>query len=97
MPIDDGIRGAGPAPRRDRAPHVRGHVRSGATVVAVLHDLTWPARDADRVAVIAAGQFVTGGTPEEMLTEPVLTAAYGHPGDVVPHPRSGLPLVMPRR
>jgi len=39
MPIDDGIRGAGPAARRDCAPHVRGPSRSGAAVVAVLHDL----------------------------------------------------------
>ncbi len=98
MPIDDGIRGAGPAPRRDRAPHVRGpgplgRRRRGRAArpepVAGAH--------ADRVAVVEAGQFVAVGTPEEVLTEPVLTAAYGHPVDVVPHPRSGLPLVMPRR
>jgi ABC-type glutathione transport system ATPase component len=70
MPIDDGIRGAGPAPRRDRAPQVRGPARSGAAVVAVLHDLNLAGAHADRVAVVAAGQFVAGGTTEEVLTEP---------------------------
>ena len=77
--------------------HVRGLARDGAAVVAVLHDLNLAAAHADRVALVADGRLVAVGAPAEVLTEPVLGRAYGHAVDVVPHPRTGAVVVLPRR
>ncbi|WP_428122614.1 ABC transporter ATP-binding protein [Candidatus Poriferisodalis sp.] len=38
------------------------------TVIATLHDLTLAARYGDRIALLAAGRFVTTGSPAEVLT-----------------------------
>jgi heme transport system ATP-binding protein len=70
--------------------------RDGDAVLAVLHDLNLAATYADRVALLSRGRVVTG-PPEEVLTDRSLTEAYGHPMEVVRHPRTGAPVVLPRR
>ncbi|MGR7000492.1 hypothetical protein ACU686_24600 [Yinghuangia aomiensis] len=52
---------------------------------------------ADRIALMAAGRLVACGPPVEVCTVPALSAPYGHPVDVLPRPRSGELLVLPRR
>jgi iron complex transport system ATP-binding protein len=32
-----------------------------------------------------------------VLEEELLSAVYHHPIEVIPHPRTGVPMVMPRR
>lgn len=39
----------------------------GITVVAVLHDLSWVSRFADRVAILQAGALLACGSPSEVL------------------------------
>ena len=55
---------------------VRQQVDAGLTCVVVLHDLNLAARYCDRLALMAQGQIVAIGSPERVLTEPALCAAY---------------------
>jgi iron complex transport system ATP-binding protein len=49
---------------------------SGGAVVVVLHDLTLAARFCDRLVLLGDGQIIADGTPEAMLTDDNLAAAY---------------------
>ncbi len=71
------------------------HARAGGAVLAVLHDLNLAAAHADRVAVIADGRLVACGTPAEVLEPALLSEVYHREIEVMPHPRTGAPLVLP--
>ena len=75
----------------------RGEAALGRAVVIVLHDLGLAAAYADRIAVLSAGRVQAYGVPPAVLTGSLLTAVYRHPIEVLPHPRTGLPLVLPER
>jgi iron complex transport system ATP-binding protein len=70
---------------------------AGAGVLAVLHDLNLAAAYADRVAVVAAGKLHACGPPAEVLTAELLTTVYQRDVEVIAHPRTGAPLVLPVR
>ncbi len=55
---------------------LRSVARSGAGVVAVLHDLTLAVRFCDRLIVLAGGRVVADGPPS-VLTDAVVAAVYG--------------------
>jgi iron complex transport system ATP-binding protein len=76
---------------------LRARVDAGAGVVVVLHDLGLASAHADRVVVVAGGRVEADGPAAEVLTGPRLTAVYAHPIEVLPHPRTGAPLVVPVR
>ncbi len=63
-------------------------------VLATMHDLNQAAQYADQVGVLAGGKIRAIGTPAEVLTAERLSQAYDIPISVIPHPRSGLPLVV---
>lgn len=71
--------------------------RAGAAVVVVLHDLALAAAYAGRVAVLADGGLAAVGAPRAVLDEELLGRVYGHPVEVLNHPRTGAQLVLPRR
>jgi iron complex transport system ATP-binding protein len=75
----------------------RDRAQAGDAVVAVLHDLGLAAAYADRVVLLAGGQIVADGPPREVLTGEALTSVYHHPVEVLPHPRTGTPLILPER
>ncbi|HEY2980478.1 MAG TPA: ABC transporter ATP-binding protein [Anaerolineales bacterium] len=64
-------------------------------VLLALHDLNLAARFADRVALMVAGQIQALGTPREVLTAELISQAYCLPVQVVEHPLTGGPLVLP--
>jgi iron complex transport system ATP-binding protein len=70
---------------------------AGDGVIVVLHDLGLAAAHADRVAIIAEGKIVADGPPGEVLTGTTLSAVYQHDIEVIAHPRTGEPLVLPLR
>ncbi|WP_243718911.1 heme ABC transporter ATP-binding protein [Actinomadura sp. KC06] len=76
---------------------VRERAAAGAAVVAVVHDLGLAAAHADRVAVLAGGRLAACGPPADVLTAELLSDVYRHDVEVVPHPRTGRPLILPRR
>lgn len=67
----------------------------GLAVLIALHDLNLAARYADRVALLVAGEIKAVGTPRQVLTPDLISAAYHLPVSVIPHPFVDVPLVLP--
>lgn len=70
---------------------------AGAAVLAVVHDLALAGAYADRVVAMRAGRVHADGAPAEVLRADALTALYGHPVVVAPHPTEGWPLAVAER
>ncbi|MET9296385.1 heme ABC transporter ATP-binding protein [Streptomyces sp. NPDC003077] len=75
----------------------RERAAAGTAVVIVLHDLGLAAAYADRVAVLHAGRRAAHGPPADVLTADLLSRVYRQPVEVLAHPRTGTPLVVPLR
>ncbi len=67
----------------------------GRTVAMVLHDLNLAARYSDVVVVMKAGAIVAQGGPAEIITPDLLGSVFGLRAEVLPDPRTGLPIVVP--
>ena len=67
----------------------------GAALVVVMHDLNLASAYADRILMLRNGRPAALGTPRETLTEPLLSDIFGCRVGVMPHPETGLPLVLP--
>jgi iron complex transport system ATP-binding protein len=76
---------------------VRRRVDRGDGAVVVVHDLGLAAAHADRIAVLRHGRVVAEGTPTEVLQPDLLSDVYEHAIEVVAHPTTGAPLVLPLR
>jgi iron complex transport system ATP-binding protein len=76
---------------------VRRRAGEGAAVAIVVHDLNAAMADADRVTLLARGRVAATGTPAEVLTAERIEAVYEQAVDVFPHPRTGVPIITPRR
>jgi len=68
----------------------------GMAVVLTVHDLALVAPCADRVALLSGGRLCAVGTPAEVLRAEVLIPVYGPHLEVLIHPETGAPLVLPR-
>lgn len=55
----------------------KSYAKAGGGVIAVMHDLNLTAMFADRVALIDRGQMSGQGSATEVLTEEMLSTAYG--------------------
>lgn len=69
----------------------------GGAVIVVLHDLGLAAAYAHRVAVLSQGQVAARGAPADVFTASTLSAMHRHEVEVLPHPRTGVPLLIPLR
>jgi iron complex transport system ATP-binding protein len=69
----------------------------GRTVVMVLHDLDLAARYADVLVAMKEGEVVAVGPPAEVVTEALVRRVFEIEATVVADPRTGAPLVLPRR
>lgn len=69
--------------------------RSGGGVVAVMHDLNLTALFADQVIVMADGQILAAGPPADVMTDQVLSQAYGCNLRVNTAPQGTVPFVLP--
>lgn len=69
--------------------------REGLGVMLTIHDLPLAAACADRIALMTPGRIRAVGTPAEVLREEILHEVYGPNLEVLHHPRSGVPLVLP--
>jgi iron complex transport system ATP-binding protein len=76
---------------------VRQRAAQGVGAVVVLHDLGLAGAYADQVVVMSDGQVVAVGPPNETLTASLLSDVYQHDIEVMSHPRTGIPLVLPVR
>ncbi|WP_328899924.1 heme ABC transporter ATP-binding protein [Streptomyces sp. NBC_00441] len=75
----------------------RERAAAGDAVVVVLHDLGLAAAYADRAAVLHEGRVAVAGPPGEVFSGELLGRVYRQPVEVFPHPRTGVPLVVPDR
>lgn len=75
----------------------RERARAGDAVVVVLHDLTLAAAWSDRITLLEQGQVVATGTPTDVLTAERISAVYRHPVEVLMHPTTGTPIILPVR
>ena len=72
---------------------LRRHARSFGAVVAVLHDLSLAARNADRIVVIDEGRIVADGHPRDVLTAERLVETFGVKAEVLEI--RGAPMIVP--
>ncbi|WP_326551729.1 heme ABC transporter ATP-binding protein [Micromonospora sp. NBC_01813] len=75
----------------------RHRAAAGDAVVVVLHDLGLAGAYADKIALLSAGRLRAVGPPAQVLTGALLSEVYRHDIEVLAHPETGLPLVVPRR
>ncbi|MEV7086766.1 heme ABC transporter ATP-binding protein [Streptomyces sp. NPDC093085] len=75
----------------------RERAEAGDAVVVVLHDLGLAAAYADRTAVLHDGRIAAEGPPREVFRDELLSRVYRQPVEVLPHPRTGVPLIVPER
>lgn len=75
----------------------RERAAAGDAVVVVLHDLGLAAAYAHRVAVLHEGRVAADGPPAEVLVPGLLSRVYRQEVEVLPHPSTGVPLVLPVR
>ncbi|WP_416371200.1 heme ABC transporter ATP-binding protein [Streptomyces sp. MB09-01] len=75
----------------------RERAAAGDAVVVVLHDLGLAAAYADRAAVLHDGRIAAAGPPAEVFEDALLSRVYRQLVEVLPHPRTGAPLVVPVR
>jgi iron complex transport system ATP-binding protein len=67
----------------------------GHTVVAILHDLNLAMQYADKILLLKRGSAVAFGTPEEVMTEKIMSKVFDYPLNIFNHPEYGHPIVMP--
>ncbi|PNE40745.1 iron complex transport system ATP-binding protein [Streptomyces yunnanensis] len=75
----------------------RQRAAAGDAVVVVLHDLGLASAYADRAAVLHGGRIAAQGPPAEVFEADLLSRIYRQPIEVVAHPGTGTPLVVPIR
>ncbi|AUA14260.1 heme ABC transporter ATP-binding protein [Streptomyces sp. SID8382] len=75
----------------------RERAAAGDAVVVVLHDLSLAAAYADRAALLHGGRIAAEGAPSEVFDAAPLSRVYRQPVEVIRHPRTGEPIVLPLR
>ena len=74
----------------------RDYALRGGGVIAVMHDLNLTAMFADLIAVMKAGRIVAHGPPETVMTDAILSDAYGCPLRTSTPPPRGMRYVLPQ-
>lgn len=70
-------------------------VAKGMAVVVVTHDLNLASCFSDRILLLTRGRIVHQGTAEALLTQEILEDTYGKGLEILSHPASGRPIVLP--
>lgn len=67
----------------------------GRTVLMVLHDLNNAARYSHQMIALSEGRVFAAGPPEEVMTPELLREVFKVEAEIVPDPRTGVPLCIP--
>ncbi|RNB90265.1 ABC transporter ATP-binding protein [Brevibacillus fluminis] len=65
------------------------------TIVMVVHDLNHATRYAQHMVAIKKGTVVAEGSPAVVMTQHVLREVFNIEADIIPDPRTGVPLCLP--
>lgn len=68
---------------------------AGLTIVASFHDINLAAAICPRLLLLHGGRLIADGPPTTVITSPLLHRAYGYEAQVIPHPQTGRPVVLP--
>ncbi len=68
---------------------------AGLTILAALHDVNLAAATCPRLLLLHEGRIIADGSPEEVITPPLLRRAYGYDAQIIAHPQTGRPVVLP--
>jgi len=68
--------------------------QQGKTLVAVLHDLNQASRYCDYLVMMAKGNIIAQGTPEEIMTPALLAEVFDIHAQIHPDPVSGRPMCV---
>jgi iron complex transport system ATP-binding protein len=74
----------------------RDFARRGGSVVAILHDLNLTAMYADRVFVMHRGRLAASGSPEEVMSDDIISRVFECRMRVGALPAGGVPFVLPQ-
>jgi ABC-type branched-subunit amino acid transport system ATPase component len=74
--LDEPMAGVNPALKQSLLEHIKGLREEGMTVLFVEHDMDMVHEIADWVAVMAAGQLITEGTPDRISADRRVIDAY---------------------
>jgi len=69
--------------------------RAGVGVLVVMHDLTFAAAYCDRLLLMHRGRLVASGAPQDVLAPEHVATVYGSHVRVLPHPDTGMPVIVP--
>jgi iron complex transport system ATP-binding protein len=75
---------------------LQGLARAGAGILVVVHDLTLAATYCDRLVLLSHGVVAATGAPSAVVTEAHVSAVYGAHVQVLAHPHTQRPIVVPR-
>lgn len=67
----------------------------GLAILAILHDLNQAAMFCDRLLLMAQGTLLAQGTAQEILTPRTLAQVFGIQAQVLSHPQTGTPYLLP--
>lgn len=75
--------------------HMMQHLRRaatelGKTIIVVLHDINFAGHYSDRICAVQQGRVVDFGTPDEIMTDDVLTRVFNTPVQVIDGPNGPL-------
>jgi iron complex transport system ATP-binding protein len=68
----------------------------GQAVVCVSHDVNMAGQFADELALLHEGRVAARGPADQVLTVENVRRVYSVEADVIPHPRTGRPIILPR-
>lgn len=67
----------------------------GRTILMVLHDLNNASRYSHHMIALSEGRMFASGTPRQVVTAEVLREVFHVEADIVPDPRTSVPLCIP--
>ncbi len=71
------------------------NTEAGTTIVVVTHDAAAAALESDRILALCEGRVAFVGSPIEFMKAAVLRETYAADLLLVPHPQTGLPVIVP--
>lgn len=67
----------------------------GLTIFIALHDVNLAATYADKIALLKAGHLIAFDSVSEVITEAMIKQVYDIEVDIIAHPKTAKPLVIP--
>lgn len=74
---------------------LRRRAQSGTAILIALHDLLLASQVPDRLLLLCDGKLLAAGPPRDVLTASSVRLAFASEIDIIDHPRSGAPVVLP--